>query len=676
MELGYLIPRNSLVWVLILVVMALAPHAARLPIWISFVALACIGWRILIFAGKLDYPDTKTRVLAVVVILLGGASQLRSLDIDLDVAASLLALGFIFKLVEMQSKRDVYVVLSLGFIMAAVSLLFSQSLVMAIYLTLMVNVIIAGMVSINRSFMDSGGNSTVGIAVRITAQSLPLMIALFLIFPRIGPLWAVPDQSVATTGVSDEMSPGDISRLAQSADLAFRVTFENNPPPLHQDLYWRGLVLDYFDGITWSRQGRSAYAAAAANAPVTIDYQERASVSGEPLSYNIILEPSFRRWLYGLHLAEPLTAGIVEGRNFELFNRTPVAQRFSYDLQSYPDHQTDLLLLDSARRRSLSLPDSGNPRSRELAQSLRAGEATDRDYVYRVLALFQQQFVYTLSPPLLGTERIDEFLFDSRSGYCEHYAGAFTFMMRAAGIPARVVAGYQGGEYNRFEDYMMVYQYNAHAWSEVWLPGEGWVRVDPTSIVAPERISDGVEAAFGDDPAFLNDSLFSLARFRNANWLNTLRLRLDSIEYTWNRRVVSYGVERQFQLFERWFGAFSASKVILVLMISSSLALGLSALFSLRRPRPSPCREIEQLYRNYCDQLGKIGLQRQTGEAPLDYLARIEKRRPDLTSSLEQITGLYMKLAYQEHETSETEASAPLTEFRKSLRELRFQLGK
>lgn len=676
MELGYLLPRNSLIWVLILVVMALVPHAARLPIWISFVALACIGWRILIFVGKLDYPDTKTRLLAVVVILLGGASQLRSLDIDLDVAASLLALGFIFKLVEMQSKRDVYVVLSLGFIMAAVSLLFSQSLVMAIYLTLMVNVIIAGMVSINRSFADSGGNSTVGIAVRITAQSLPLMIVLFLIFPRIGPLWAVPDQSVATTGVSDEMSPGDISRLAQSADLAFRVTFENNPPPLHQDLYWRGLVLDYFDGITWSREGRSAFAAATANAPVTIDYQERVSVSGEPLSYNIILEPSFRRWLYGLHLAEPLTAGIVDGRNFELFNRTPVAQRFSYDLQSYPDHKTDLLLLDSARRRSLSLPDAGNPRSRELAQSLRAGEATDRDYVYRVLAHFQQQFVYTLNPPLLGTERIDEFLFDSRSGYCEHYAGAFTFMMRAAGIPARVVAGYQGGEYNRFEDYMMVYEYNAHAWSEVWLNGEGWVRVDPTSIVAPERISDGVEAAFGDDPAFMNDSLFSLARFRNANWLNTLRLRLDSIEYMWNRRVVSYGVERQFQLFERWFGAFSASKVMLVLMISSSLALGLSALFGLRRPRPNPCREIEQLYRNYCDQLGKIGLQRLTGEAPLDYLARIEKKRPDLTSNLEQITGLYMKLAYQEHETSEKEASAPLMEFRKSLRELRFQLGK
>ena len=188
-------------------------------------------------------------------------------------------------------------------------------------------------------------------------------------------------------------------------------------------------------------------------------------------------------WIYGLHVAEPLTTGISRGRNFELLNRIVIGQRFSYDLRSYLSSQTDLLLLDSARRRSLSLPDGGNPQSRELARSLRAGVDSDRDFLFTVLALFQQQFVYTLSPPLLGQDRVDDFLFSTREGYCEHYASAFTFLMRAAGIPARVVVGYQGGEYNRFEDYMMVYQYNAHAWSEVWLEGEGWVRVDPTSIV-------------------------------------------------------------------------------------------------------------------------------------------------------------------------------------------------
>ena len=196
-----------------------------LPVWISFVALACIGWRILIFLGKLDYPGKTTRILAVLFILLGSATQLRSLDIGLDVAASLLALGFIFKLVEMQSKRDIYVVLSLGFVMALVSLLYSQSMLTSMYITLMVIVILGGMVSLNRASAEKEGASTLGIAVRITAQSLPLMIVLFLVFPRIGPLWAVPTQSMASTGVSDEMSPGDMSQLAQSADLAIPGNF-------------------------------------------------------------------------------------------------------------------------------------------------------------------------------------------------------------------------------------------------------------------------------------------------------------------------------------------------------------------------------------------------------------------------------------------------------------------
>jgi len=675
MEITYQIPRQSLIWVLISVVMALAPHALRLPVWISLVAVACIGWRILIFLGKQDYPGKTTRILVVLLIVLGSATQLRSLDIGLDVATSLLALGFIFKLVEMQSKRDIYVVLSLGFVMALVSLLYSQSMLTTMYITLMVIVIMGGMVSLNRASSDGEGMGTLGIAVRITAQSLPLMIVLFMVFPRIGPLWAVPTQSMASTGVSDEMSPGDISQLAQSGDLAFRVTFEDGPPPLHQNLYWRGLVLDYFDGVTWRRQGRSVLSAAAANAPVEIGYENRVNVAGQPLTYNVILEPSQQRWIYGLHLAEPLTIGLSRGRNYELLNRTVVGQRFSYNLRSFLDSQTDMLLLDSARRRSLSLPEGGNPQSRELARSLRAGVASDRDYLYTVLALFQQQFSYTLSPPLLGENRVDDFLFSTRAGYCEHYASAFTFMMRAAGVPARVVVGYQGGEYNRFEDYMMVYQYNAHAWSEVWLAGEGWVRVDPTSIVAPERISDGVEAALGDDPAFMNESRFSLARFRNAGWLNTLRLRLDAIEYDWNRRVVSYGGDSQLRLFEEWFGVATRNKVFTVLLLTVSLALIFVALITIRKIPGKRGREVDRLYHHYCGHLGRIGLQRKPGEGPMDYLHRVAEQRPDITESLEQVTRLYMEIAYKPQEQARTNARPLQQELRQAIRELRSRLA-
>lgn len=444
MELAYQIPRRSLIWVLVAVVMALAPHVMRLPVWISLVAVACIVWRVLIFLGKLDYPGRALRVALVLFIMGGAATQLQSLEIGLDVAASLLALGFIFKLVEMQSKRDIYVVLVLGFIMALVSLIYSQGMLNSMYLTLMVIVIVGSMVSVNRTAPVGKRPATLGVAAKITAQSLPLMIVLFVVFPRIGPLWGVPAQSGASTGVSEQMSPGDISQLAQSTDLAFRVSFEGAPPPLHQSLYWRGLVLDYFNGMTWRRQSNSALAEAFINGPIGIDYQDRVRVAGNPLRYNVIMEPSRQRWIYGLHLAEPLTPEITRGRNFELINRTDITQRYSYNLLSYPDHRTDLLLLDITRRRSLELPDDGNPQSRELAASLRASVATDRDYAYTVMALFQQQFRYTLSPPLLGPQRIDDFLFNTRAGYCEHYASAFTFMMRAGGVPARVVVGYHG----------------------------------------------------------------------------------------------------------------------------------------------------------------------------------------------------------------------------------------
>ncbi len=470
------------------------------------------------------------------------------------------------------------------------------------------------------------------------------------------------------------MSPGDISQLAQSTDLAFRVTFENGPPPLHENLYWRGLVLDYFDGSTWSRLGRSALAQAVANAPMEIDYQDRLQVEGTPIIYNVIMEPSQQRWIYGLHLAEPQTSEITRGRNFELVNRVEINQRYSYDLLSYRNNQTDLLLLNSTRRRALSLPQGGNPRSRELAASLRAGVESDRDYVYAVLASFQQQFRYTLRPPLLGAERIDDFLFNTRAGYCEHFASAFTFMMRAAGVPARVVVGYHGGEYNRFEDYTMVYQYNAHAWSEVWLEGEGWVRFDPTAIVAPARISEGFEAALADDPDFLTDSRFSLARFRGAGWLNTMRLRLDAIEYLWNRRVVSYSMDRQTAFFQKWFGTTSRTGVLIVLGLSCLLSTALIALLVIRRASPAATRQIDRLYREYCRQLERIGLARKAGEGPLDYYRRVAEQRPDLDPAVARITRLYMEIAYQPEDDSGRRGSTE--DLKRTLREFRSRLGR
>lgn len=660
LALSFQIPRAALIWILAAVVLVLAPQTARMPLWISGVALLCIGWRILIYRGTLNYPGRPLRVVIVVFTLVVSVAQLSSLGVGLDAAASLLALGFVFKLIEMQHKRDIYVVISLCFVLGMVSFLYSQSIINTLYVFISSTVTLAAMVSLNRSSLVSSNRSTFALSTRIALQAIPLTIVLFLVFPRIAPLWAVPVQnSGSTTGISDEMTPGDIAELGRSAELAFRVSFNGRPPPIHQELYWRGLVLDDFDGETWNRQRFSFYQNARNQGNFNLDWDGRKVEGGQPLDYNIIIEATQRPWLFGLHLANTGNEDMYQSSNFELFNNGLITQRLSYDLTSFPQSQTDLVLSQRQRNRSLELPETGNARSREFAQELRATVATDTDYAWQVMAHFQQEeFFYTLEPGVLGENRIDEFLFDSRRGFCEHYASTFTYLMRAAGIPARVVVGYQGAEYNRFEDYLMVYQYNAHAWTEIWLEDRGWVRFDPTAAVSPERVELGVEEALRDDPAFMEEALFSAARLGGINWLNTLRLRLDALEYEWNRRVVNYDEEVQFELFERLFGEVTKTRILVFLAAIAIITVLLVALTIVRFKPKTRYHPINKVYVNLCQQMEKAGVPRLKGEGPLDYCARVSQLRPELKHQFEELTKLYVELMYQDAELFQPSADA------------------
>ncbi len=307
------------------------------------------------------------------------------------------------------------------------------------------------------------------------------------------------------------------------------------------------------------------------------------------------------------------------------------------------------------RGHSLELPSKGNARSLEFARSLRATVASDRDYAFAVLAYFQQNpFFYTLSPPLLGEDRVDELLFDMRTGFCEHYASSFAFLMRAAGIPARVVIGYQGAEYNGLEDFI-IYQYNAHAWNEVWLEGEGWVRFDPTGAASPERIELGVEEALQDYPSFLHESLLSRGSRGNFGWINTLRLRLDAIEYEWNRRVVNYDEEVQFELFQRLFGEVNDGRVLMLLFALASIVTVAVALTVIRFESRSRRAPVSKLYRRLSAELEQIGLGREKGEGPVDYCQRVSVAQPVLAELMREVTELYLELNYQESRLSAQE---------------------
>ena len=678
MELGYQIPRATLIWILLSVVLIILPQSAHMPIWILLTGFLCVAWRALIFAGKLNYPGRLMRVLIVLCTVVLSMSQLRNLGVGLDSAVGLLTLGFVFKLIEMRRKRDIYVVISLCFIMAMVTFLYSQSVVTTLYIIFVIMVVTATMISSNRSPLSADNSGTARLAVKITLQSLPLTLVLFVVFPRIAPLWAVPIQSAsATTGVRDEMSAGDISQLGRSVDLAFRVQFENAVPPLHQDLYWRGLVLDNFDGDTWRRTRTSfSYSMGPALADFQRDGDDKRSTSGNPINYNVILEPTQQPWLYGLHLAEAQTGDILQSNNFELFSGSLVSQRLNYDLRSFFNNTTDLRLAGRLRNRNTRLPEQGNPRSIEFARTLRSTVNTDREFVYAVLAHFQQnEYFYTLNPALLEPNRVDDFLFNTLEGFCEHYASSFTFLMRAVGIPARVVVGYQGAEYNPFENYMMVYQYNAHAWSEVWLEGEGWIRFDPTAAVSPERIEQGVEEALRDDPAFLEDGLFSGMRRGDMDWLNTIRLRLDAFEYEWNRRVVNYDQDLQFEFFENLFGEVTERKVLLLLAGLASSVIFLVGLMVIRLEPRSRHTPLNKLYFMVCQELAKVQLQRCSGEGPITYRNRVCAARPDLQEAMTELTELYVRLSYQEKSLAGQQLKSELKKFKHIVARLQSSLG-
>jgi len=569
-------------------------------------------------------------------------------------------------------------VIALCFILSMVSFLYSQSVVATLYIAACVVVITGAMISLNRSVLISDNSGTIRLAMKLSMQALPLTIVLFVVFPRIAPLWAVPISSNgSTTGVSDEMAPGDISQLGRSGELAFRVQFENGAQPFHSELYWRGLVLDDFDGVTWRRtnsSSSSSYGRAAALSDFNFNWQDRVNTDGNPIYYNVILEPTQQPWIFGLHLAEDQSNKYFQSRNFELFNNGLITQRTSYDLRSWRSNQTDVTLLDSGRRRTTSLPDDdGNEQSRRFAQQLRSSVNSDRDYVYAVLANFQQsEFYYTLNPSLLGDNRIDDFLFNTREGFCEHYASSFAYLMRAVGIPSRVVVGYQGAEYNPYEDYMMVYQYNAHAWNEVWLEGEGWVRFDPTSAVSPERIELGVEAALADDPAFMEDGLFSAVRRGNIDWINAMRLRLDAIEYEWNRRVVNYNEDVQFEVFEQILGEVTEEKILMLLIGLASVALAVVGFTVIRFDPPSPQTPVNKFYKQVlCKELRKIGLERAPGEGPQAFCARVSRERPELAGPMAEITKLYIQLNYGEKTVEQETIKTELRKMKSLFQQLR-----
>lgn len=675
MSIAFQIPRNCLAILLFAQAAVLLPHLLRLPVWVSTVCVICALWRVLLFTGRGFYPGSMLKFLLVAIAFIGIWNSYGTL-ISLEAVVALLITAFALKLIEMKNRRDVFAVIFLAYFVAAMEFLFEQNILLVVYMFLAVSLVTAALIALHESDERQRSVHALTTGAKLMGQALPLAIVLFIVFPRFGPLWAVPSQqSKAKTGQSDSMAPGDFAELAKSNELAFRVKFAGEQPP-QQSLYWRGLVFSNFDGRRWSAQQLAPsgsqwqpYRRAAQSTGAA------ASKGGTPIDYTVTLEPSQQPWLYALPLAESNTTDVVQTGDFRLLATRPVEQRFQYRARSYMQSTLEPQLSKARRLAELQLPAQGDSRSRDFARRLRGQSASDANYVQAVLKHFNQnEFVYTLSPGKLGRHTIDEFLFTSRRGFCEHYASSFVFLMRAAGVPARVVVGYQGGEVNPYEDYVLVHQFDAHAWAEVWLPDRGWQRVDPTSAVAPNRIELGMGDTLGEE---LRDSgSLSLSDFRHIKVLNWARLRWDGLNYSWTQFVLNYDAAAQVTFFEQWLGAVSPLRIALFLLGGGALVLGLVAVNLLRDKVAHKLHPVDAIYLRHCSALQRAGFARHMAEAPHTYARRIGKTYPELADSAHRIERLYTQLRYSSESETGSRDSEKNRKISKLKSEVKFFINK
>lgn len=642
MKIQERISRNALFWIILCMLFLVAPHAVRLPVWVLGVYVVAVLWRTMVFQGRWSFPGKIVKVALTVSCFIGIYASFDTL-VTLEATVALLLTAFALKLIELVRRKDAYVLLFLGYFVCITEYLFSQDLLITLLGLINVGLVTTALVALHQPEQHDFSAKPLRLAGKMMLQALPLMVILFFFFPRFGPLWTVPLKSgIAKTGMSDFMKPGDVAGLSQSDEVAFRVSFEGDIPP-RSELYWRGLVFSRLDEGVWSALGPFDLPAEEIRpAPV-----ERV---GDAVRYSVILEPTQQNWLYGLRLARSSHSGVLEAPDYRMYSPSPIESEFMYRVQTWPDAQLDLELSQWRRKIETRLPHGSDNRVRELARAMHAEAGSDTAFIAAVLDMFYTEpFVYTLQPGLLPEENgMDHFVFQSRRGFCEHYAYAFVLMMRAAGLPARVVAGYQGGEINPVNKTVIVHQFDAHAWAEVWLPGEGWRRFDPTSAVSPARIEFGLEEAMASEGSFLAERPLSPLRFRKIPLINQLRLRYDALTYRWQSWIVSFDNERQFELLHNWFGEVSARLFVSIFLGTWGLVLIPVAISLLRRQPTRKLKPLDQHYRTFCASLEKAGLVREPGETPAQFALRAQAELPQYSGQLEQITRLYNRLAYAE----------------------------
>ncbi|ANQ84257.1 hypothetical protein dqs_1202 [Azoarcus olearius] len=619
-------PRRDVgLWLVVTAALTLAPHAAYLPPWIAALCTALLIWRTAALLRQ--HRSLPAAILLLMAVGAGFAvRQHFGHFFGQEPGVALLALLLCLKLFELRTLRDVRVAVMLSFFLQLGLFFDNETLPVAALALAGALCALACLVAAEDAHSHTRERlRTAGV---LLAQSLPLMAVLFLLFPRIpAPLWGLPaDANSASSGLSDAMSPGSISSLGLSEEIAFRVEFLGAVPEPRLR-YWRGPVLTEFDGRTWRPIARP-----------TRD-QPGYQLTGPRIDYRMTLEPHGQRWLLALDFPGADLAQVRYTPEFQAVLRAPLRDRTQFALTAHPGARVGLQDGGPLLEAALQLP-PGNARSRALARELAGDTPNAERTIARTLDYLRGgHFLYTLEPPLLKQDFIDEFLFDTRQGYCEHFSAAFVFLLRAAGVPARVVAGYQGGELNPFDGTLIVRQSDAHAWAEAWIADKGWVRVDPTAAVAPSRIS-GESAARSATGGAL-----PLMMQTRLDWLRQLRLRWEAVSHGWDLWVLGYNSERQADLLRR-LGLSQTDWTVLAGVGSLAGLAFFALLFIWAQWRSNPADALDRAWGRFCGKLAKAGVPRHPFEGPLDYCTRAGAARPAERERIDRISRTYARLRY------------------------------
>lgn len=628
------IERNILLFLLISIGLIMLPHFSNLPFPLFGFFFLLWSWRLISLWKPAWLPNGWIIFLATAIGIALLVSQHQGV-FGRDAGTSLFVTALGLKLLEIRSRRDVYLVIFLAFIVAATLFLYQQSILMAVYTLFVCIVLLATLIAINS--LQQNSLAALKTASLILLQALPLAIVIFVVFPRMeAPRWMLfNDPHQARSGLSDSLEPGSISNLGLSDELAFRVKFDGAIPPPNQR-YWRGPVFSQTDGKRWTESKNRYFKR----------FQDKLRFNGAAYRYTLLLEPQDNKWVYALDMAAEFSEPLQQNGFYQIITRKDPDRRAEYRVTSYPEYNTGYITKTELTD-NLQLPGEISPRIRNLVKQLQGFDAKPEIFIRNILNHFRnEQFYYTLTPKLMEENPIDTFLFENRYGFCSHYATAFVYLLRVAKIPARVVGGYQGGELNKLGNFLEVRQANAHAWAEVWLKNKGWTRFDPTAAIAPERIEQDVNIDLQIATGAVNFTPVDIGS-PSMQWLKQTRQLWNSIDYQWQRWVVNYNSVGQ-AAFLASLGINHIKSIVFWLIGIVTVMSAMLAWLLLRKPKAKtdPVLRLYQTFRRRLTQKGTLDLK--IGEGPVDFACRASQHYPLQAEQINRITSLFIRLRYHQ----------------------------